>query len=89
MVVTTTSNRTIKCRTKFGEWLAYNIYYNRLTIKELANRLRLSRAIVNQHVNGTAKPTFAGVIAYCYIFERMSDITFDPEIIYEMVNEEL
>ena len=89
MIANIISKRNIKCRTRFGAWLAYNIYHNELTIRQTANRLRLSRVSVSQHVNGTHKPTFVHVLAYCYIFEKMNDETFNPDEIYKMVDEEL
>lgn len=89
MLVKINSRRDIKCRTKFGEWLAYNMYHNDLTIIQLAERLHLSRATVSAHINGTHKPTFVHILAYCYIFEKMNNETLFPQDIYKMADEEL
>lgn len=89
MLVNVNSRRDIKCRTKFGEWLVHNIYHNDLTITQLAKRLHLSRATVSAHVNGTQRPTFVHILAYCYVFEKISGETEFPQAIYKMVDEEL
>ena len=89
MLVNVNSRRDIKCRTKFGEWLVYNIYHNDLTITQLAERLRLSRATISTHINGTHKPTFVNVVAYCYVFEKINGEMLFPQAIYKMVDEEL
>ena len=72
-------------RTKFGEWMAMHLCSTGMTIQNVADRLHCSRQIVSVHLNGTAKPSFRDVVAYCWVFNSKDD----PECVWNMTKEEL
>ena len=72
-------------RTKFGEWMAMRLCSTGMTIQDVADRLHCSRQIVSMHLNGTAKPSFRDVVAYCWVFNSKDD----PECVWNMTKEEL
>lgn len=73
-------------RTKFGEWLASHLCSTGMTIQDVADKLHLgSRQMVARNLNGTAKPSFRGVVAYCWVFNSKDD----PEYVWNLTKEEL
>ena len=73
-------------RTKFGEWMAMHLCSAGMTIQDVADRLHFgSRQMVGMHLNGTAKPSFRDVVAYCWVFNSKDD----PECVWNMTKEEL
>ena len=72
------------CRTQFGAWLASNIGFKKWTQAEVAKRLHVSRAHVNNHVTGLTAPTYINVVAYCWLF----GVNDDPEEIWKLKDEE-
>ena len=73
-------------RTKFGEWMAMHLCGTGMTIQDVADRLHFgSRQMVGMHLNGTAKPSFRDVVAYCWVFNSEDD----PECVWNMTKEEL
>lgn len=73
-------------RTKFGEWMAMRLCGTGMTIQDVADRLHFgSRQMVGMHLNGTAKPSFRDVVAYCWLFHSKDD----PECVWNMTKEEL
>ena len=73
-------------RTKFGEWMAMHLCSAGMTIQDVADRLHFgSRQMVGMHLNGTAKPSFRDVVAYCWVFNSKDD----PECVWNMAKEEL
>ena len=80
------SRKRYTVRTKFGEWMAMYLCSTGMTIQNVADRLRFgSRQIVSMHLNGTAKPTFRDVVAYCWVFHSKDD----PEYVWSLTKEEL
>ena len=79
------STKSYVVRTKFGEWMASHLCDTGMTIQDVADRLHCSRQIVSIHLNGTAKPSFRDVVAYCWVFNSKDD----PECVWNMTKEEL
>ena len=75
---------TYKTRTKFGDWMAQNLFRTGMTLREVAEKLHISRVSISGHLNGSHDPTFKDVVAYCWLF----DSTDDPNDIYKLVKEE-
>ena len=75
---------TYTTRTKFGDWLAQNLFRTGMTLQEVAKKLHLSRVWVSGHLNGRYNPTFRDVVAYCWLFGS----TDDPNDIYKLAKEE-
>lgn len=79
------STKSYVVRTKFGEWMAMYLCSTGMTIQDVADQLHCSRQIVSIHLNGTAKPSFRDVVAYCWVFNSKDD----PECVWNMTKEEL
>lgn len=63
--------------TSFGKWLLNEMVDNELTCADVARRLKMTRQSVRNHVVGDVKPSFACVIAYCWLFnciEKLDNI---------------
>ena len=80
------STKSYIVRTKFGEWMVMHLCSAGMTIQDVADRLRFgSRQMVGMHLNGTAKPSFRDVVAYCWVFNS-KDAT---EYVWNLTKEEL
>lgn len=67
----------MKPKTTFGRWLLEGMIVAGWTCSDVANKLKTTRQCVRNHINGTTKPSFVWVIAYCYMFdvpEHIDDI---------------
>lgn len=67
----------MKPKTKFGRWLLNEMINNEFTCTDVAKRLRTTRQNVRNHIIGVSNPSFAYVIAYCWLFntiEYLDDI---------------
>ena len=72
-------------KTKFGEWLLDMMKRYDYTCVDVAKELKTTRQNVRCHILGISKPSFAWVIAYCWMFNSISDI-YD---VFELIKEEL
>ena len=72
-------------KTKFGEWLLDMMKQYGCTCSDVAKELKTTRQNVRRHIVGISEPSFAWVIAYCWMFNSISDI-YD---VFELIKEEL
>ena len=75
---------TYVTRTKFGDWMAQNLYRTGMTPNDVVEKLHISQVTVFKHLNGRHNPNFKDVVAYCWLFGS----TDDPNDIYKLVKEE-
>ena len=71
-------------KTKFGEWLFNMMKRYDYTCVDVAKELKTTRQNVRCHILGISKPSFAWVIAYCWMFNSISNI-YD---VWELTKEE-
>ena len=75
----------MKPKTKFGEWLLDMMKRYDCTCADVAKELKTTRQNVRCHIVGISEPSFARVIAYCWMFNSTSNV-YD---IWELTKEEL
>lgn len=77
--------QNMKPKTSFGRWLKYETIHNGWSCKNVAEELRVTKQTVASHINGSIRPSYSMVIAYCYLFDQLQNL----ERIWRMVDEEL
>ena len=66
-------------KTKFGRWLLDKMIDAEFTCRDVAKELGTTRQCVRNHITGVTDPSFAWVIAYCWLFnaiEYLNDIWY-------------
>ena len=61
--------------TKFGRWLLDRMIGAGYTCGSVAKELGTTRQTVRNHIVGVSKPSFAWVVAYCWYFNALEDLT--------------
>lgn len=69
-------------KTKFGEWLTLCMAANYMSCEDVANRLHVTRQVIQQHASGHHLSSYVWCIAYASIFD------VDQEYLWQLVEQE-
>lgn len=76
--------KDMKPKTKFGRWLLDEMNDSGYSCQDVAKELMTTRQNVRHHINGITEPSFAWVIAYCWLFDKMEYL----DVVYGLIKKE-
>ena len=65
----------MKPKTKFGRWLLDKMTDAGFSCEFVAKELGTTRQTIRNHIVGVSNPSYVWVVAYCWYFNSLEDLT--------------